>query len=144
AQGVNDGGQVVGYAAVPGDVSSHAFLVTPQGGVWYQDSNLDGRNDFMIDLGTLNVNSHSQAYDINNAGQVVGGSGDRAFLWDAVNGMTDLGTPAGFTDGYATGINEIGQVTGAAYDSLSPRSTTFLWDATNGMTALGTAPGYTD
>src|SRR5262249_12204264 len=102
AQGINDLGQVVGYAAVPGDVSSHAFLVTPHEGVWFQDSDLDGRNDFMIDLGTLNVSSHSQAHDINNAGQVVGVSGNRVFLWDAVNGMTDLGTPAGFTNGYAT------------------------------------------
>src|SRR5262245_29671493 len=47
AQGINDGGQVVGYAALPGDASSHAFLVTPQGGVWFRDSDLDGRNDFM-------------------------------------------------------------------------------------------------
>src|SRR5262249_33935328 len=72
AQGINDLGQVVGYAAVPGDVSSHAFLVTPHEGAWFQDSDLDGRNDYMIDLGSLNGSDSSQAADINNAGQVVG------------------------------------------------------------------------
>jgi len=37
----------------------HPFLITPQGGVWFRDSDLDGRNDLMIDLGALNENSGS-------------------------------------------------------------------------------------
>ena len=103
AAGINDLGQVVGYASLP-DATNHAFLVTPQGGVWFQDSDLDGRNDFMIDLGTLNGSTYSVATDINNAGQVVGYSEGYVFLWDTVNGMTDLGVPLGFTFGYASGI----------------------------------------
>src|SRR5262249_39074885 len=42
AYSINDLGQVVGTAALPGDVSSHAFLVTPHEGTWFQDSDLDG------------------------------------------------------------------------------------------------------
>src|SRR3989442_9374451 len=55
---------------------------------------------------------------INAAGQVVGGANTasghtHAFLWDAVNGMKDLGTlGAGYSS--AHGINTAGQVVGRA------------------------------
>src|SRR5262249_8147792 len=51
ANAINDLGQVVGSAYLPGDAGQHAFLITPQGSAWFRDSDLDGRNDFMIDLG---------------------------------------------------------------------------------------------
>jgi probable HAF family extracellular repeat protein len=128
AYGINDLGQVVGSA------NGGAFLITPQGGMWFQDSDQDGRNDFMVDLGTL------RPIDINNAGQVIGNSGDRALLWDAVNGMTDLGVPVGFTTSSATGINSSGQVAGLASDPASGARSVFLWDAVNDMTTLGAGP----
>jgi probable HAF family extracellular repeat protein len=144
ADAINDLGQVVGTSNLPGDTSGHAFLITPKDGVWFQDSDLDGRNDLMIDLGTLNGSANSVAADINNAGQVVGGSDDRAFIWDANSGMTELALPESFTYGTAAHINGAGQVTVYGYDAGTAHSAAFIWDATNGMTALGTGSDYTD
>ncbi|MBI3406960.1 MAG: DUF3466 family protein [Planctomycetes bacterium] len=151
ATGINDLGQVVGVSG------GHAFLITPQGGVWFQDSNHDGRNDLMIDLMLGVGSSGSWVHDINNAGQVVGwytvssewsdGSSDQAFLWDTAHGMTNLGMLlGGFKDSHATGINGAGQVTGYAsyYDPLVFGTSSFLWDAAHGMTLLGAGPNDTD
>ena len=70
----------------------------------------------MIDLGTLG-GSFSSANEMNNKGQIVGGSSlanfdFHAFLWQ--NGeMTDLGTLGG-SSSVANGINNRGQVVGDA------------------------------
>jgi probable HAF family extracellular repeat protein len=92
----------------------------------------------MNDLG----GSYSEAYGINDAGQVVGysetASGEtHAFV--AENGvMTDLGTLGGAYS-YANGINNAGQVVGGA-SIASGDFHAFLWK--NGeMTDLGTLGG---
>lgn len=72
----------------------------------------------IIDLGTLG-GRYSDAYAINDSGQVVGrantSNGEtHAFLYS--NGaMTDLDTPLGSQSGVAYGINYIGQVVGDLY-----------------------------
>jgi probable HAF family extracellular repeat protein len=90
----------------------------------------------ITDLGTLPGGDYSTAAGINDSGQVVGYSsaigGYHAFLWDAVNGMQDLGTLGGSSS--AQGINDSGQVVGGGTYHA------FLWDATNGMQDLGTLP----
>ena len=88
----------------------------------------------MQDLGTLRGDEFSEAFGINNAGQVVGGSGSfsgpgRAFLWTTVAGMQDIG-PGGASD-----INDAGQVVGASVRGA------FLWSAAAGMQDLGVLPG---
>jgi probable HAF family extracellular repeat protein len=102
ATGINDSGQVVGYADNSSG-SEHAFLVS--GGT-------------MRDLGTLPGGSNSYATAINNSGQVVGyGDGSdgnqHAFLYSG-GAMQELTFP-GAWETLALGINNRGQVVGEAH-----------------------------
>jgi len=109
ATGINDAGQVVGWAATSGG-ALHAFITGP-----------DGMG--MRDLGTFGGTS-SGAYGINDAGQVVGysdtaGGGRHAFITGPNGtGMVDLnslvGVPGGLVLEQANGINDAGQVIAVA------------------------------
>ena len=133
--GINDLGDVVGdseYSAAGGAIR-HATLWT------------DGTT---IDLGFLpSSGNYSRGNGINSLGEVVGHSGPsldtsntRAFIWDATNGMRDIGTLGG---GWAKAfsINDAGQATGTSQASLSFHA--FIWDSVNGMRDIGTIAGST-
>lgn len=68
----------------------------------------------------------SAAWDINNAGQIVGNGGleptlsDRAFLWSAQTGLVDLGVTSPRVAS-AEQINEKGLVIGNLYTPASAR-----------------------
>ena len=123
ATGINDQGQIVGYADVlPADAngyySQHAFLWTP--------NTPNGTVGTMQDLGILNGGANSYAKAINSQGQVVGSADlpgyNVAIIWDTAHGMRDLNTLIGTANltiqpniGYslveATAINTGGQIT---------------------------------
>jgi len=104
----------------------------------------------ITDLGTLPGESDSKAYGINNASpvQVVGASGNRAFLWTEGSGMMNLGTLPGGNYVEARAINDSGEIVGSAADA-SGNTHAFLWlpapayGLPAGMNDLGTLGGST-
>jgi probable HAF family extracellular repeat protein len=103
AHAINDSGQIVGEANLPG-IGTHAVL-------WEDGS--------MTDLGAPVGSTYSAAYAINDAGQIVGlaqfpGSGYHAVLWED-GAITDLGTSGGVTYSIAYDINDAGQIVGDAF-----------------------------
>lgn len=104
ATAINDSGVIVGYAAgsLPGGTADLAFVYV---------------NGTMTSLGSLNPEGGSQAFAVNEGGQIAGSSyfapGDaRAFLY-ANGAMLNLGTLGGLgSSGW--GINDAGFVVGSS------------------------------
>ena len=83
----------------------------------------------VTDLGTFGTVQSAQAFDVNDAGQVVGIAGNRAFLWQSGT-KTALGTLANGSAASASGINEAGQVVGYAALTTPPSGThAALWSS---------------
>lgn len=82
----------------------------------------------IVELGSLG-GGYSQAYAINNLGQIVGESTTasgafHAFLYSGGT-MQDLGTPA--TSSRATGLNDSGQIVGRFYDVTTNNYRAFVY-----------------
>ena len=145
---INASGQIAGRGFTPG-YQTHAFLISPP----YTS---------VTDLGTLG-GDFSQAFGINDSGQVAGNStrrlGDdttydsRAFLiFPPYTSMTDLGTLGrynGHEASWVSGINSSGQVVGSSYsiyhhpyDPAWPSKHAFVISPPyRNMIDLGTLPG---
>jgi probable HAF family extracellular repeat protein len=130
--GVNDVGVTVGQAPLEGTHQYPACVWDAEGNGQYLD---------------IFSGWHSEALDVNNAGQVVGWSenysaetGNRAFLWDETNGMQNLGTLEGGGGSSARAINNLGQVVGDVGFPLN-ETRAFIWDAENGMRPLESPEG---
>ena len=97
------------------------------------------------DLGKL-VGTHSEvyAYAINSNGTVVGRSGAGspkwAFIWDAIDGMSEV-PGLGGDDNIAWGINQQEKVVGQAELSTSSAYHAFLWEDGVGTIDLDTLGG---
>ena len=139
ANGINDSGAVVG---VHGDNSfiwtrstgmQDITLPNPTGmGCTAIDVNNDGQIIFNCNSrdpdsplsgawqeghATISIPDADSVLDINNIGQVVGRSGDQAFIWDATSGTQILPMLSGLQGGVAVGINDNGMIVGFAHDS---------------------------
>jgi len=132
ARDINDAGVIVGSANAGGTDLGHAVMWDALGRTSVQD------------LGTLGTGSFSEAWGVNNAGQIVGWSytnggslGVHGFLQTQEQGLVDL-TPDSDT-GYALDINDAGQVTG--YKTAFGGYHAFRWQ-TGTFTDLGVLPGF--
>ena len=140
---VNDIGHVVGRFYLSTFGPPHAFVWTPAGGAL-----------------ELAPGRRSWAYDVNNAGQVVGHIGaveaerdppctssscvpppndPQAFIWSARDGMVELGTLGGARS-EALKVNEAGQVFGWSEIASSETVHAFVWTPNGGMVDLGPWP----
>lgn len=133
--GLNDLGEVMGYATLPGDTAVHAFK-------W-------SKRDGMRDLGTLggSISYTHSSQGINNRGEVVGRAGrpaglEHAFLWRPGSGMRDLGGLPGNPDSFsmATAINDAGIVGGMGL-AANGDTHAFAWTRRSGITDIGTLGG---
>jgi len=121
AYAINDSGQVAGL--IVRDICAGQSLPT-RAFVW--------ENGVLQELGVLTGHTYSAAFGINEAGEVVGRSGEgsvsRAFLWDQET-LADLGVLAGDASSSALDVNDSGQVVGASWGADESSSRAFLWQA---------------
>jgi probable HAF family extracellular repeat protein len=114
--------------------------------VRYGEAVVNAAADGVLGAATITIITDSyHASDINNLGRVVGTrtdpSGvDRAFLWTAEGGTTDLGSLGGIVT-YAEAINDLDQVVGIS-STASQQAHAFLWTAEGGMVDLTPSHGY--
>jgi len=143
ARAINNIGQIVGYSAEREYHNGHSGWRLRNQRATLFDPTGQGNN---INLGTLGGSS-SEAYSINNNGQIVGASRItnglfRAALFDPTGGGSNinLGTLGG-PNSYAYCINNNGLIVGAAEDSLWYEQAT-LYNPMGSNINLGTIPGY--
>ena len=127
AWAVNNHGVVPGYLDL-GRTGTHAFLATPERGI--------------VDL---TPNRRGSAFDVNDAGQVVGwaefpGGFQRAVMWTRDGDMVPLGYLGG-PHSLALKVNQAGQVFGRSLISAtSSIAHGFVWTDNGGMMDLGPLP----
>jgi probable HAF family extracellular repeat protein len=129
ASGINNRGQVVGYAEIAGG-TFHAFLFDGSGPL----------RDLCTDAGT-----NSLATAINDNGEIVGyyygSSAQRAFYSNGVDPIRPLGPD--YTVSWAYGINNGGRIVGAEIDA-SHRTSAVEFFGDRQSRIIGTLGGFSD
>jgi probable HAF family extracellular repeat protein len=99
ATAINNAGQIAGYSQISSGSVNRAFLYA---------------SGSMAPLGTLGGFGYSNAYGINEAGQVIGHSNGDGFLYSG-GSLTNLGA----VTTAASGINESGQIAGHTNEGVT-------------------------
>jgi len=111
ASAVNDKGQVVGSTGTCTAFNAiFLFNLQPVHAVLWE-------NGKALDLGSLPGESNYLAENINNSGEVVGGSATEGFLWTAEKGMQGLGYVGNDNFSLGIGINDKGEIVGISGDA---------------------------
>lgn len=130
AYDINDLGQVVGFSTEPENISARAFLWSVK--------------DRMVNLGITDEQDDpehpfSMAYRINNQGEIVGETGNYAFIWTKESGMTLLKTIQPYWKyGTAWDINDNGKIVGMCTVDYPEVYHAVLWQNINEIQDLGT------
>jgi len=133
---LNNSGQIVGEASLPGEVDRRLIL-------WSASAGLQALPVFGM--------GYNQAVAFNDAGQIAGSylsaivPGDnysykfRVFVWTTTLGFRDIGMPE---VNYASvmAMNQAGQIAGTANTNQGYKA--FVWDPVSGYRDLGSLGGY--
>jgi probable HAF family extracellular repeat protein len=157
ANAVNNQGVVAGWSS---NTVSDPFPGVDGGassGLGYQTRAFVSLNGTMQDLGALGTGTDATAYLVNEKGQVAGDSfTDQAlnttstcgtnvatqdpFFWDKDKGLIDIGTLGGVC-GFASGLNDRGQVVGLSDLAGDQQWHAYAWDQQRKLQDLGTFGG---
>jgi probable HAF family extracellular repeat protein len=129
AMSLNASGTVVGYSLHSTGMTARAWMWTADGG--------------RVELGGFG-GLESRAYAVNDAGQIAGYATDaggvaHGFIYDAENGLAELGAAPVAGDVYPQAINSAGHVAG--YISTSGSNLPFVWLGPGNWVLPGTLPG---
>lgn len=121
AFGINDSGRVVGQGIDPNNAARNVGMVYDIG------------SSSAFEVGALPNANGALAFDVSNAGHVVGASMQNQgsglpFIWTQGTGMTAIPLPTGTTQGSARGVNSSGWAVGTASSAFA---IPFLYDGTN-------------
>jgi probable HAF family extracellular repeat protein len=149
AIGINDAGQVIGYAEndIPDECATPFQVRRFAPVIWQPDGSIR-------QLSPLPGDTVGFGFAINRSGQAVGGSGQcsdtvlpqfgapaapHGVLWDLDGSVSDLGNLGGEFNA-PSAINDSGDVAGAS--QLADGSLhAYIWNRSKGMRDLGTLPG---
>jgi uncharacterized membrane protein len=127
---INDAGLIAGTGIDPANAARNVGMVyNPTTGT-------------MLDIGSLPTGNGALAFDISNAGHVVGsamqnqGSGT-PFIWTEAGGMVAVPLPAGTSQGSLRGVNSDGWAVGTASNAFA---IPFLYDGTQSVTIQSLVP----
>ena len=130
---LNNAGRVVGPGTDPANAARNVGFV------------YDSTTNFAFEVGALPGANGAIAFDVSEAGHVVGssmqfqGSG-RPFIWSDADGIQEIPLPAGTSQGSARGVNSDGWAVGTASNAFA---IPFLFDGTQTFRVADLIPAGT-